>query len=500
MVASPHPSSLCAKVLAGDRALDPAEWRFLLTGGSTLTRPPPATPAPAWLTSKEWQTICGLSTLPAFADLPVSIAADGAAWRAWAETADPEECKLPGFWEARDEGESEGEGDGEIGGGGAAAGEVTSSERTGLSQFQKLLVLRCLRPDKNVPAIKAFVTRQLGREYLEPPAFSMEASFGESSCTSPLVFVLSPGADPISHIREFAKARGCSEWVVSVSLGQGQGPMAERVVREGMRIGTWVVLQNCHLMPSWMQSLEALCESFSTDTCQHWFRLWLTSAPSKAFPVPVLQQSVKLIREPPRGIRANLMASYSGVKDAYFDECARPVQFRQLYFALAWFHAVIQERRKFGPLGFNIDYIFHQSDFRICTQQLRHFLDSGEEGEEGDVPFDALRYTAGELNYGGRLTDEKDRRLCMSILHGVYHPDTLKPEGQGLSPGGIYSVPPVDHLRTIDVKEYIRSLPLQDQPEAFGLHANADITCARNETFALFTTLLELQPRSAEGR
>ena len=103
--------------------------------------------------------------------------------------------------------------------------------------------------------------------------------------------MLSAGADPIAVINDFARARGVSDMVSSMSLGQGQGPIAERMVQEGMRIGSWVVLQNCHLAPSWMRKLEAICERMSANSaCAYTFRLWLTSEPSRDFPVPVLQQ------------------------------------------------------------------------------------------------------------------------------------------------------------------------------------------------------------------
>ncbi|CAN0297737.1 unnamed protein product, partial [Ectocarpus sp. 8 AP-2014] len=149
---------------------------------------------------------------------------------------------------------------------------------------------------------------------------------------------------------------------------------------------------------------------------------------------------------------------------------------------LCFFHALVQERRMYGPIGWNIPYEFNESDLRISVQQLAMFLN-----ENARVPFKALNYTAGECNYGGRVTDDKDRRTLHSVLHRMYHSNLLE-DGALLSASGDYVMPP-DGPRKAYL-EYIESLPLSAAPEVFGLHDNASITRAQSDTAQLLKSVL----------
>ena len=81
----------------------------------------------------------------------------------------------------------------------------------------------------------------------------------------------------------------------------------------------------------------------------------------------------------------------------------------------------MQERRKFGPLGFNIRYEFNDSDLEISTLTLRMFINDPNE----NIPWEAMLYMTGHINYGGRVTDDWDRVCLLSILKKYYSFDAL---------------------------------------------------------------------------
>lgn len=117
---------------------------------------------------------------------------------------------------------------------------------------------------------------------------------------------------------------------------------------------------------------------------------------------------------------------------------------RNLLFGLCFFHAVIQERRKFGPLGWNIVYEFSDSDLIASITMLKNFLLENE-----DIPWDALKFMTGEINYGGNVTDDFDRILLLAILEIFQTHEVVQVPNYKFSKSGIYFVPVHDKIEQI---------------------------------------------------
>lgn len=149
------------------------EWMFFLTGGMASGEET-ENPAKDWLLDKSWGELNRLSKIEAFSGINKHIVSNMKEWRALFDSMEPHKTQLPRPYSDR------------------------------LNTFQRLLVYRCIRPDKVIPAIQDFVTEQLGPKFVLPPPFNLDACYKDSSSTCPLIFVLSQGSDPTAALLSYA--------------------------------------------------------------------------------------------------------------------------------------------------------------------------------------------------------------------------------------------------------------------------------------------------------
>ena len=467
---------LCLAKLRSEDKLDDAEYDFFLRGGQVFDRSArPANPCAEWLSEVGWDHMSELSKLPTFNGLLQSFESNAAEWKAWyrSEEPMPERTLAPFDWNQN------------------STGTLSmKTEKRDTGAFQHLLLLRCLRPDRVVFAARQFISTHLGPQFAESPTVELVDVAGQMTATTPLIFILSSGVDPTTTIQMLATQQ--QRTVQVLALGQGQPVVAMKMLQAAMLAGHWLYLANLHLSIRWLPELDKLIESLPravTPPHPH-FRLFLSSNPHSLFPISLLQSSIKITTEPPRGLKANMLRLYSSFTDAHLSRSHRPERYRRLLFALVFFHAVVVERRKFGALGWTQSYAFNDGDLQVSDSLLALYVSEYEE-----TPWEALRYLIAQCNYGGRVTEQQDRRVLDVYAAQMFNEQTLAPHFT-LSTLDTYHIP--DDCTTVDqFRAFIQQLPsaADDPPEAFGQHSNADIASQMEDTKRLLSSILTLQPK-----
>nr|AML30863.1 axonemal inner arm dynein heavy chain 7 [Marsilea vestita] len=455
----------------GDGKLNRQHLDFFLKGNLSLEKSQKRKPYD-WLPEQGWQDIVQMVTLgPQFAALGEHFENNEAEWRDWYEYEKPEEIPLPGGFNEK------------------------------LKTLEQLLVLRCFRIDRITVALTRYVMENMGEKFISPPVLDYQNIHRQSSAFTPVVFILSPGADPAFDVFKLGEEMGfkAGAKLKYMALGQGMGPKAQETIEAGAARGLWVMLQNCHLLPSWLKTLEKILEKLQKPHAD--FRLWLTTEPISAFPLGVLQRSLKVVTEPPNGLKLNMRASYAKISQEMLTECPHWA-FRTQVYVLAFFHAVVQERRKYGRLGWNVAYDFNETDLRISLLLIGTYLKKTWDNKDDTIPWGTLRYLIGEAMYGGRVSDSFDRRILKTYLEEYlgdflfdpYHPFRFFTGSDGTT----YKIP--ENGPKENYTSYIDSLPFVQSPEVFGLHANADISYYTNTTKNLWRDLVDLQPRGGANK
>ncbi|XP_042895579.2 dynein beta chain, ciliary [Parasteatoda tepidariorum] len=424
-----------------------------------------------FMSNQSWAAIRALASLDEFQGLDRDMEASPKRWRKFLDSEFPEREALPQEWKNR------------------------------FTNFHKLCILKCLRPDRVIYAIRDFVAEILGPEFVDSRSNDLEEILDECNAKTPILFILSPGVDPLHDLEACGIRRGFSSDLKNfqnVSLGQGQETVAEQTLTDGLSNGHWVVLQNIHLAKAWLLCLEKKFEEINECEVHSEFRLFLSANPleeeehSDFMPPGVLEACLKITNEPPKGMQANLHKALDNFSQETFDSSARESDFKNLLFTLCYFHAVLTERRKFGSQGWNYPYPFNDSDLLISANVLHNHLDS-EGGRTSHIPWDDLRFLFGEIMYGGHITDDKDRKVCAAYLNRYFNNEQLEPD-YPLCPG--FGMPPI--LDYEGYHHYVTENLPAESPIMYGLHPNAEIGCLTDASNSLLRALHFLEPSTAE--
>ncbi|KAL3930396.1 MAG: hypothetical protein SGPRY_001552 [Prymnesium sp.] len=449
-------TQLAIKVAMQAKEISPAELDVLLVAPKDNSK---ENPVGSWLPDSAWGSVVAISVMEEFASLPADVEGSWKRWKEWCEAEQPESMPLPQEWKR-------------------------------LGGFQQLQIVRALRPDRMTLAVRMWMKQVLGPAYGHAINFDLPLSYEDSGPAVPIFFLLSPGVDATSEVRALGRTLGKTEdagKMMTVSLGQGQEPVAEKALDQMYHEGGWAMLENIELVANWLPKLEKKLESLEEGGDPD-FRCFLSAMPQNVVPVPILQKSIKLTNEPPSGLKANLKRAFLNFTEQIWEGSSKQAEFKAIIFSLCFFHSVVCERRKFGPMGWNRIYPFNPGDLKDCIAVVNNYLEGSSK-----IPWDDLRYLIGEIFYGGHITDNWDRRLCSTFLLAYVKEEII--EGVQLYPG-FQSPPALTHAQYL---EYIDETLERETPIAYGLHPNSEINFMTREADDLFKAIANLSPKGGGG-
>ncbi|KAF8321764.1 dynein heavy chain protein 1 [Clavulina sp. PMI_390] len=445
------------------------DLEFLLESGDVSTTAP-AIPVdgPSFLSPDQQSRLATYSKQRIFQAVKTDVEQRGSEWQSFMESETPE-TDVPWPWEE----------------------DLSAPGRA----LRKVLLMKCFRPDKLVQSISTFASVAFDTDLAVVSEYELSQLVAdEIQASTPICLVSVPGYDASYRVESLIKSTGtrCAQ----VAMGSQEGfAQAEAAIGLAARQGTWVLLKNAHLAPAWLSgTLEPRLQALNPNRT---FRLFLTMEANPVIPVNILRQSRILMNEPPPGVKANLLDSLRNIPSARLTQ--GPVEKGRLYFILAWFHAVIQERLRYVPLGWSKTYDFNDSDMAAAFGVIDGWVLSISRGraniDPAAIPWDALRTLIKQSVYGGRIDSDFDQRILDSFVDTLFTPAAYN-VGFDLVPGvagrdSLVSIP--EGTKMDDFMRWVSKLPDREPPSWLSLPPSAERVIAISQGNALLGKLRKMR-------
>ncbi|EGC38132.1 cytoplasmic dynein heavy chain [Dictyostelium purpureum] len=456
----------------GADEIDENEYDFFLKGGDNLSSIKDTLPQLDSILNQNQQKwlVCLKSQVPSFSKLTDHIQQHSGEWKQFFDPSvtDPQ---IPESWTQ-------------------TQCEVTNTRSNTVTNFRNILLMKAFHSDKVLLFANHFVTSVFGEHFLSVNQDLDMAQIVEKEvkASSPLLLCSVPGYDASSKVDDLAVQ--LRKQYKAFAIGSPEGfELAEKSIYAAAKAGTWVLLKNIHLAPQWLIQLEKKLHSLSPHPN---YRLFMTSEIHPALPANLLRMSNVFSYENPPGVKANLLHTFNGIPATRMDR--QPVERSRIYFLLAWFHAIIQERLRYIPLGWTKFFEFNDADLRGALDSIDYWIDLYSKGrtniDPDKIPWVAVRTILGSTIYGGRIDNEFDMRLLNSFLEQLFTPSAFNQDFP-LVPSIGLSVP--EGTTRAHFMKWIESLPDVSTPIWLGLPENAESLLLSNKARKMINDLQKMQ-------
>ncbi|XP_040576126.1 dynein heavy chain, cytoplasmic [Lepeophtheirus salmonis] len=372
--------------------------------------------------------------------------------------------------------------------------ESSDSVAPAIKSMYSLLSIQALRPDRFIAAANQFVGIVLGEKFTHAGEKEIDLSSvveSQVKASTPILMCSVLGYDASERVDDLAAE--LSKGMTSIAIGSEEGfNQAEKAINTAVKSGRWVMLKNVHLAPAWLVTLEKKLHSLQPHPT---FRLFLTCEINPKIPVNLLRASRIFTFEPPPGIRANLLRTFATIPASRMMK--PPNERARLYFTLAWFHAIVQERLRYAPLGWSKTYEFNESDLRVACDMLDTWIDTTSMGRTNlppeKVPWKAMRTLLSQCIYGGKIDNEFDQRLLSTFLDELFSVKSFEPEFVLIKGSENENIVMPEGIRRDQFLSWVEQLADRQSPEWLGLPNNAETVLLTSKGHDTIKKLLKMQ-------
>lgn len=454
------------------QALDSDEFDFLLEGGDSASITPSKTAATSLLSLDQRQRISAFQKLNFFKSFQAHFDSNLAEWKIFLESNHPESV-VPVFW------------------------SLEEGAHPLVSIIRSALVVKCLRPDRIIQSIIALVNAVFDSDILSETAYDLRSIVtDEVGSETPIALCSVPGFDAAYRVDSLVRASSAK--CNSVAMGSQEGfQLADSAIASGARNGSWVLLKNVHLAPTWLSQLEKKMLSLNANRN---FRLFLTCETNPIIPVNFLRASRILMNEPPPGLKANMMDCLRGINPKRLESC--PIETIRIFFLVAFFHATLIERLRYTPLGFSKAFEFNDSDAETALDTIECWVQRVSKGrsniDPSAVPWDALKSILKTSVYGGKIDNTADQLLLDSFVDSLFTPQAYESTFrlvEGTDEASRQLIAP-EGTRMDVFLDWISKLPDQQPPQWLALPPTAERVIATAQGAALLGKLIRMRELS----